>query len=64
MVAFSREALEQCGYMDLLERIGFSNPWVLWDNYFNEMTNYATKRSSQKNPATVKRGRNASLARM
>lgn len=44
MVAFSREALEQCGYMDLLERIGFSNPWVLWDNYFNEMTNYATKK--------------------
>jgi len=44
MVAFSREALEQCGYMDLLERIGFSNPWVLWDNYFNELTNYATKK--------------------
>jgi glyoxylase-like metal-dependent hydrolase (beta-lactamase superfamily II) len=44
MVTFSREALEQCGYMEILVRIGFSNPWVLWDNYFNEMTNYATKK--------------------
>jgi glyoxylase-like metal-dependent hydrolase (beta-lactamase superfamily II) len=44
MVTFSREALEQCGYMEILVRLGFSNPWALWDNYFNEMTNYATKK--------------------
>jgi glyoxylase-like metal-dependent hydrolase (beta-lactamase superfamily II) len=44
MVAFSKEAVEQCEYQDLLTRIGFSNPWALWDNYLNELTNYATKK--------------------
>jgi glyoxylase-like metal-dependent hydrolase (beta-lactamase superfamily II) len=43
MVAISKEGLEQCGYLEILERIGSSNGWVLWDNYLNEITNWATK---------------------
>jgi glyoxylase-like metal-dependent hydrolase (beta-lactamase superfamily II) len=43
MVGFSKQGLEQCGYMEILERIGYSNGWVLWDNYLNEITNWATK---------------------
>lgn len=48
IVTFSREALAQVSYQDLVDRIGFSNVWVLWENYFNEMTNYVTKRTLQK----------------
>lgn len=44
MVASSKEAVEQGEYLDLLTRMGFSNPWALWDNYLNELTNYATKK--------------------
>ena len=48
IVEFSKKALDEVGYMDLIERIGFSNVWVLWENYFNEMTNYVTKMTLQK----------------
>ncbi len=48
IVAFSREALAQVSYQELVERIGFSNVWVLWENYFNEMTNYVTKKTLEK----------------
>jgi glyoxylase-like metal-dependent hydrolase (beta-lactamase superfamily II) len=44
MVAICKDGLEQVGYSDILERIGGSNGWVLWDNYLNEVTNWATKR--------------------
>ena len=44
MANYAREALEQADYRDLLQRIGYSNVWVLWDNYMNELTNYATKK--------------------
>jgi glyoxylase-like metal-dependent hydrolase (beta-lactamase superfamily II) len=44
MVAFAQEGLQQCGYLEILERIGFSNGWVLWENYLNDITNWATKR--------------------
>jgi hypothetical protein len=44
IVDIARDGLETCEYRELLERIGFSNAWVLWENYFNEMTNYVTKK--------------------
>jgi len=43
MVAFSKQGLLQCGYQEILERIGLSNGWVLWENYLNEITNWVTK---------------------
>jgi len=48
IVAFSRDALTQVSYQELVERIGLSNVWVLWENYFNEMTNYVTKKTLEK----------------
>ena len=43
MVAISKEGLVQCGYLEILERIGLSNGWVLWENYLNDVTNWVTK---------------------
>jgi glyoxylase-like metal-dependent hydrolase (beta-lactamase superfamily II) len=48
IVEFSKKALAEVGYQELVERIGFSNVWALWENYFNEMTNYVTKMTLQK----------------
>ncbi len=47
-IVFSREALAQAPYHDILDRIGYSNSWVLWENYVNELTNYATKKTLEK----------------
>ena len=48
IVEFSRKALKEVAYDELVQRIGFSNVWVLWENYFNEMTNYVTKMTLEK----------------
>lgn len=48
IITFSKEALDQAEDLEYIERIGFSNAWVLWENYFNEMTNYATKKTLEK----------------
>jgi glyoxylase-like metal-dependent hydrolase (beta-lactamase superfamily II) len=48
IIGFARQALEEVSYKELLERIGFSNVWVLWENYFNELANYVTKLTLEK----------------
>jgi glyoxylase-like metal-dependent hydrolase (beta-lactamase superfamily II) len=48
IVAFAQEALEQAAYRELIERIGYSNVWVLWENYLNDLTNYVTKKTLEK----------------
>ncbi|MEV0034586.1 MBL fold metallo-hydrolase [Streptomyces sp. NPDC050804] len=48
IVEFSKEALGNGHELEYIERIGFSNAWVLWENYFNEMTNYVTKKTLEK----------------
>ncbi|MNP98796.1 Beta-lactamase type II precursor [compost metagenome] len=48
ILQFSREAMQEVDYGPLLERIGLSNAWVLWENYFNELTNYVTKKTLTK----------------
>jgi D-arabinose 1-dehydrogenase-like Zn-dependent alcohol dehydrogenase len=47
-VAFAQEPLEQAAYRELIERIGYSNVWVLWENYLNDLTNYVTKKTLEK----------------
>ena len=48
MVTFAKEAVAQADFSEPLTRLGFSNAWVLWENYMNEMTNYATKKTLEK----------------
>jgi glyoxylase-like metal-dependent hydrolase (beta-lactamase superfamily II) len=48
IITFAKEALDNGEELEYIERIGFSNAWVLWENYFNEMTNYVTKKTLEK----------------
>jgi glyoxylase-like metal-dependent hydrolase (beta-lactamase superfamily II) len=48
IIGFAKEALNEVDVADLVARIGFSNAWVLWENYFNDMTNYVTKQTLEK----------------
>ncbi|MDX3853451.1 MBL fold metallo-hydrolase [Streptomyces sp. AK02-01A] len=48
IVDFAKEALDQAEDLEFIQRNGFSNAWVLWENYFNEMTNYVTKKTLEK----------------
>jgi glyoxylase-like metal-dependent hydrolase (beta-lactamase superfamily II) len=48
MVAFSKEAMSQVDGSEFMNRLGFSNAWVLWENWMNELTNYATKKTLEK----------------
>ncbi|MEV6655050.1 MBL fold metallo-hydrolase [Streptomyces sp. NPDC051219] len=48
IITFAKEALDNGQELEYIERIGLSNAWVLWENYFNEMTNYVTKKTLEK----------------
>ncbi|MDT7724845.1 MAG: hypothetical protein QOI21_1421 [Actinomycetota bacterium] len=48
IVEFAKEAFNEVDVADLVARIGFSNAWVLWENYFNDLTNYVTKQTLEK----------------
>jgi glyoxylase-like metal-dependent hydrolase (beta-lactamase superfamily II) len=45
MVTFAKEAFEAVEVNELVTKVGFANAWVLWENYFNDMTNYVTKKT-------------------
>ncbi|MFJ4922966.1 MBL fold metallo-hydrolase [Streptomyces sp. NPDC088725] len=48
IIDFAKEALDEAEDLEFIQRHGFSNAWLLWENYFNEMTNYVTKKTLEK----------------
>jgi hypothetical protein len=48
MVEFSKEALNSTVDQELFERFGLANAWVLWDAYFNELSNEVTYKTLNK----------------
>lgn len=48
LLAFSQEAVEEVKVDELVEKIGFANNWVLWENLLNELTNYVVKKTLEK----------------
>ncbi|MFD9665061.1 MBL fold metallo-hydrolase [Rhodococcus sp. NPDC059968] len=48
IIDFAKQAFDEVDDFELVERIGFSNGWVLWEDYFNDMTNYVTKQTLTK----------------
>lgn len=45
MIRFAKAAFDEVDDAEILAKIGFSNAWVLWENYFNELTNYVVKQT-------------------
>jgi hypothetical protein len=52
LVNYSKEAVEQIDDTDLINRQGLGNAWVLWENWMNELSNYATKMTLEKKTST------------
>jgi glyoxylase-like metal-dependent hydrolase (beta-lactamase superfamily II) len=48
IIDYAKEAFAQVDDLELLDRLGVGNGWVLWENYFNDMTNYVTSKTLSK----------------
>jgi glyoxylase-like metal-dependent hydrolase (beta-lactamase superfamily II) len=48
MVEFGKEALEQVSDADVVRRVGFHHPWVVTENWLNDMANYVTHKILEK----------------
>lgn len=52
LVDLGREALEQVSDAEEMRWVGLHHPWVVWNNWLNEMANYVTRRILTKETST------------